>query len=105
MADDDRIIIASRNLRTELLPVLGFKVFFRRDQDIGPRIQMEVFGSPLFCKVVGDHDQALLAEALRHSPRRFISCTEAVISYVFPAPTQWASNELPPPMMRATAST
>ena len=37
MADDDRIIIASRNLRTELLPVPGFKVFFQAEKELSLR--------------------------------------------------------------------
>ena len=33
--DDHRVIIARGNSRTEFFPVSGFKVLFRRNQDIG----------------------------------------------------------------------
>ena len=33
--DDHRVIIAGCNSRTEFLPVSCFKIFFRRNQDIG----------------------------------------------------------------------
>lgn len=62
MADNDGVVVPGGNAAAKLLAVLGFKVFLRRYQDVGRRIELEPFRRPLFGDVVGHHDQRLGAK-------------------------------------------
>ena len=61
--DDHRIIIAGRNSRTEFFPVAGFKILFRRNQNVGGRVKTQELGSPLLRQVIGHDEHAFLAQA------------------------------------------
>ena len=62
MADNDGVVVSGGNAAAKLLPVLGFKVFLCRYQDVGRRIELEPFRRPLFRDVVGHHNQRLGAK-------------------------------------------
>ena len=63
MSDDDGVIVPGGNAAAKLLPVLGFKIFLCRYQDVGRRIELEPFRRPLLGDVVWHHDQRLGAKA------------------------------------------
>ena len=98
VSDDDGIIIAGGNPGAELLPVLGFKILFGGNQNIGGWVELEPFRRPLLRDVV-----CTTIRDLVHRPSRLLSIAAATISKVFPAPTSWASNVFPPYMMWAMA--
>ena len=57
VADDDSVIVPGGNAAAKFLPVLGFKVFLRGNQDIGAGIELQPFRRPLLGDVVRHHDQ------------------------------------------------
>ena len=61
--DDDGVIVPGGNAAAKFLPVLGFKVFLRGNQDIGAGIELQPFRRPLLGDVVRHHDQRLGAKA------------------------------------------
>ena len=63
MSDNDGVIVAGGDPAAEPLAVLGFKVLPGRHQNIGRGVELQILGRPLFCQVVGDDEQALLAQA------------------------------------------
>ena len=63
MSDDDGVIVPGGNAAAKLLPVLGFKIFLCRYQDVGRRIELEPFRRPLLGDVVRHHNQRLGAKA------------------------------------------
>ena len=62
VTDDDGIVIAGGDAGTELLAVLGFKVLFGGNQNIGGGVKLEPLCRPLLCDVVGHHNQGLGAQ-------------------------------------------
>ena len=91
MPDDDGIIVAGGDAGAELLAVFGFKVLFGGDQQVGRGIEAQELRGPLLGQVIGHGEEGLAAEA---QPFGFMQA--ATISNVFPAPTSWASRQLPP---------
>ena len=63
VADDDGVIVAGGDPCTEALAVLGLEVLSGCHQNIGRGIELQILGRPLFCQMVGDHEQALMAQA------------------------------------------
>ncbi len=61
--NDDGIIIAGGNSGTELLSVMGFKVLFGSDKDIGRGLQPQERRRPLLGQVVRNHEHGLLAKS------------------------------------------
>ena len=61
--DNDSVIVPGGNAAAKFLPVLGFKVFFRSNQDIGAGIELEPLRRPLLGDVVRHYDQRLGAKA------------------------------------------
>ena len=53
--DDDGVVVAGCDSAAELLAVLGFKVLFRRRQNIGGWIETQKLRCPLFGQVVRDN--------------------------------------------------
>ena len=63
VSDDDRIVIARRNSRTESLSVLRFKVLFGCDKDVGRGIKLKIFACPLFDKMIWHNEHTLTAKS------------------------------------------
>ena len=63
MTDDNGIIVAGCNTGAELLPVCGFKIFLRGNQELGTRIEVEELICPLQGEVVRNHKHGLLTQA------------------------------------------
>ena len=59
VADDNGVIVAGGDPRTEFLAVLRFKILFCRHKDIRGGIELKPFRRPLFGDVVGNDDQRL----------------------------------------------
>ena len=63
MTDDNGIIVAGGDPAAEPFAILGFKVLFRRNKDIGSWVELQEFACPLFGQVIGNHEQGLLAQS------------------------------------------
>ena len=63
VTDDNSIVISRSNTGAEFLAVLGFKVLFRRHQDICRGIELKVLTCPLLDKVIGYDEHTLVAES------------------------------------------
>ena len=77
MPDNDDVIVLGGDARAKLLLVLGFKVIFRSNQDIGDWIELKPFRRPLLCDVVVHHGQRFGAKVwafhLHSSGRHLVS--------------------------------
>ena len=54
LPDDHGIVISRGDTGAELLTVLGFKVLFGGDKDIGTRIELQILACPLPHQVIGN---------------------------------------------------
>ena len=62
VSDDDGIIIAGGDSGTELLAVMGFKVFLGGDKDIGGGVQPQELRRPLVGQMIRHHENGLAAQ-------------------------------------------
>ena len=62
MSHDDGIIVAGGDPGAELLAVVGLKVLFRGDKDVGGRIEPQKLRSPLLGQVVRHNKEGFLAQ-------------------------------------------
>ena len=60
--DDDGIVVTGSDSGTEPFPVLGFKVLFGGNQNVGGGVELQIFGSPLLGQMIRHHKQAFLTQ-------------------------------------------
>ena len=63
VSHDDGIIVAGGDPGAELLTVMGLKVLFRGDKDVGGRIEPQKLRSPLLGQVVWHNKEGFLAQS------------------------------------------
>ena len=63
VAHDDRVIIAGGNAGAEFLAILGFKVLFGGNEDVGRGIEAQKLRSPLLRQMIGHGEQRFLAKS------------------------------------------
>ena len=63
MPDDNGIVVTGSDSGTEPFPVLGFKVLFGGNQNVGGGVELQIFGSPLLGQMIRHHKQTLLAQS------------------------------------------
>ena len=61
VTDDHGVITAKGNPATEFLPVSRLEIPLRCHQDVGSRVKLQKFCSPLLNQVVWHHKKTLLA--------------------------------------------
>ena len=69
--DNHRVIVTGCDPAAELLSVLGLEVFLRCHEDVRRGIELQILACPLFCQVIRNDKQALLAEP---QPFTFLRC-------------------------------
>ena len=62
VANDNSIVITCGDTGAELFAVAGFKVFFRCNENIGGRIELQKLRRPLFGQVIRHDEHALLTQ-------------------------------------------
>ena len=62
MSDDDGVVVAGGNAPAKLLAVFRLKVLFCGHENVGRRVELEIFSGPLLSQMVGDGNERFAAQ-------------------------------------------